>query len=433
MKGIYMKRKLPALLLAVSITLSSCRAAEQRPADVLSADSDSTDSTAAAENTDVSVYAPGEIIQAENHALSDLFDYIYSCESIYTDILGVLDRFGQFDKEKNWKNLQLSKAGLYLAENEISRCSLPEAVMTMEDEMRLLGKGADVSFIETLAESFASAKTTSLNYCGSLRSIITNDVMLKEDWELSVRRCAVMRNITEHQLRYLANTADWTLASINDPAQTEAFGSMLKEYCPLTSANRREIPKDPGTIEEETAALLDETEELLLELSKLLGAQNNRFNRFSDTLENKDIDALAKDILTIDDLPPVIFCPSWYTGDDIFYYWEENDEVQKTPSLGNMPDRAPDGCQIRITGVTSDNVKEYMAELESFGLPCMGISESDEKLTVLYTYGSSEFALICENDEVKILMTEEPVYMVPRWYMSVLLYAGADASSDPVQ
>ncbi len=366
----------------------------------------------------------GDVVQAENHALSDLFDYIYSCEILYGDILEVLDRFDRFDKKRNWKDLQLARAALSIAETEISACSLLEAVMTAEDEMLLMSKGADASFMEIFADSFDEEKKTILNTCVRLRSSITNDVLLKEDWALSRRLCEIMRKIMQCQIQYLANTADWTLASINDPAQTEALGSMLKEYCPLTSACRGETLKNPKAIEDETGALMDEIEALLLEMSKLLGAQNNRFNRISDTLENEDIGALANDILTIDDLPPIIFCPKWYSSDNAFYYyWKNNGEIQNTPSLRNMPDRAPDGCRILVRGVKSDEVKKYVAELENAGLPCAGSTEKDGKLTFLYTYGSSEFALFWENNEVSILMSKEPVYMIPRWYLTVLRHA----------
>ncbi len=87
------------------------------------------------------------------------------------------------------------------------------------------------------------------------------------------------------------------------------------------------------------------------------------------------------------------------------------------PAAGTVLERIPDGCRIKIPGVSKDEVEDYRQELENTGLPSLTSSEENGKLTILYGIYDSVFALIWQEDSVSILMTENhPVCFVPRWH-----------------
>ena len=76
-----------------------------------------------------------------NRLLDDLIGSQYMEEQLYGDLLGVLDAFDRFDREKSWENLQKARAALFLAKSRAARLQPPETTLTAEDQMLILDAG----------------------------------------------------------------------------------------------------------------------------------------------------------------------------------------------------------------------------------------------------------------------------------------------------
>ena len=356
----------------------------------------------------------------EDRMLNDLLGYIYQTEKIFGDILWTLNSIEKFDSNRSWDNLQIARASSTIALNHLSQLELFEMEMTFDDETALMDSGIDVSFMENLHQIFDSDKTTSITAIKSLYNSVMDDVFLQKDWQIVMSKISFYKKSTEIYLQDLANTADWTLASINKAEVTELFNNLLAEYCPLTHKYQAETLETPEAIEKAENELLDELEALTLEYNKIVGAKTNRVNYLSYILEKGDLSELGKDLQPITDMPPVLFYPEWYDDNDYFYFWTKNDEILPSPLPGTDIDTAPDGCRIRIDGVSKEDFWDYVIEIEEAGLPAFDISEENGKISVFYDYFGSGFAFFWEEEIVTIFLTDNQICFVPRWYLPTL-------------
>ncbi len=357
-----------------------------------------------------------EVSTAETRMMHDLLMYILQHEIIYADIQWALDAFDRFDAQKNWENLQLARSSLAIARLDISKHGWRDSEMMPEDQIELMSRGVDVSFLENAESMFEGEKTTLMNECLNLHYDIMEGVYLQDDWELCKRYVNLLKELIACDIQYLANTADWVLATLNEDEITARFNKVMDEHCPLTRAHQAEAPESPEAIEALTDSLVDHMEDLLLEESKIIGARSNRLNAMTEMIEQGDFVKIGKNMLEITDMPLSIPYPTWFNDEDIFYYWRENGEIAKTPIPGTSLERVPDGCKISMPDVTKEELLEYQNELEAAGLPCVGSSEDDGKLSIIYEYEDSKFAFIWEDGSVTILMRENPVNFVPIWY-----------------
>ena len=235
-----------------------------------------------------------------------------------------------------------------------------------------------------------------------------------------MRRAAVLKEQTDLYMQYNANLADWVLASLNDDETTGEFYSVMASRCPMTHAYQAEVLEDPESVEKKSALLYDQIESLNMERAELIGAHDDNWRDMKELLEKGDYAAIGENIMEISGLPATIVYPAWYADEDIYYYWVENGEALDMPTTKTMPDRIPDGCQIKVSNVTKEEVLEYQEELESHGITSLRSTEKDGKLSIYYEYGGSTFTLSWEEDTATIFMIENPVCLVPRWYPEAL-------------
>jgi len=356
---------------------------------------------------------------AEERLLNDLAGYIYQSETMYSSLQWVLDYFKKYDEQKSWKNLQIARASLAVARHYIPEYSLPEFKMTREDRMELMHREIDVSFMETLDTDFKDEQTTLNNTCLNLHYEIMDGVFLKDHWDLCMQHIAVLKELTACDIQYLANTADYVLASLDDETLAGKFYSLMDNYCPLTRACQAEVLETPEKIEEKNVELLDQIEDHLLERATIIGRHKNRRNILKDQLEKEDYTSLRENLTEISDLPVTAAYPAWYDDEDIVYYWKENGEELNMPAPGTTIERIPDGCIIPTKDVSKVDLLDYQAELEDTGLPSTASTEKDGKISILYQYNDSTFTINWEDGNVSILMDGSPVCLVPRWYKDV--------------
>ena len=358
---------------------------------------------------------------AEDHAevvaLNDLLGCVYQSEVIYADLQWVLEAFERFENERSWESLQLARAALSIAKRDIESRSLPKLAITSDEQAALMKRGIDLSFMSGFEASFSAEQIGALNTCRNLASSIMYDVFLRDDWEIAMHNVRMLERLNDCNIQYLANTVDWVLASINNKAVSKKFNALLEEHCPLTRAHQAKETLSREKIEVSTHELLNRIGELAVEGTKIIGERNDRLNFMCDVLARNDLKLLAKNIRVISGMPNVIFLPSWFDIKDIYYYWQEDGKIVSSPRPGTKLERVPDGCRIRISGVSLDEVAAYRHNLESAGLTFSRTSTPNE---IACEYGDSLFAITWDNGTVTILLMENPVCFVPIWYVPAL-------------
>ncbi len=358
----------------------------------------------------------------EVRVLNDLLGYTYLSEIMYTDILCVLDAFERFDREKSWETLLMARAALASARNDIVRQRLPKLEMTPEDEQAFMKRGIDISFLGTLDAQFKAEQTGLTTTCKMFTGNIMFGALLKDDWDICMRSVALERKLIHSYIQYLANMADWVLASINKPETTEKFNALLAKHCPETRARQRKNPDTPENIEASARELADQQMELILESSKSIGAAENRLNRMKDAVEKHDMEFIRKNTAKISHMPLAITQPEWLRYNDMnaLYFWRESGDIKSIPPRTKL-ERVPDACQISMNGVSLEEVKAYQQELKQISGLRVWDKEEGGKFTVLCQYGSSHFAVMWEDSRARIIMTEKPVCFVPEMYLPAVL------------
>lgn len=353
----------------------------------------------------------------EARMAGDLVGYVCVSETLYKNVLWVLDVFDQFDKDRKWENLQLARAALSIARLNNAALQFPEMKMAVSDYTALMDRGVDVSFLEDGQESFEDDQTYYKNSCINLQYAIMDDVFIEEDWLLRRERGTIYRDMIESEMQYLANTVDWVLSSLGDDGISANLYDLMEKNCPLTRAKQASVLKSPEKIEDETAVLRNHIKALRNDRSEVNGAHRHRQNVLKEYLEKGDYAAIGAGLMEISGLPLVIPYPAWYGEQIDYYYWKENGEVTELPAPGTVLERIPDTFLTKSSGVTREDVLEYQEELEEAGLTCSGSTNKNGKLFILYKYGESVFSIIWENDEARIFMTENPICFAPFWYL----------------
>lgn len=354
---------------------------------------------------------------AEVRALNDLLGYVYKNEIIHSDIQWILKAFKRFDSERSWETLQLARAALSIAKKDIEGLTPPETEMTSADRTELIKRGIDLSFLSGTITSFRAEQISALNTCSNLNSGIYQSVFLNEDWKNCMRNVRVLDKIADCYIQYLANTVDWTLASINDESVSKKFNSILEKHCPLTRSRQSKKKLHKEEIESETQELLNHIGELVAEMTLILGAEYDRLNVIKDALAENDLSLFAKDITAISGMPSAVPSPEWFKSKDVYYYWQESGDIVAPPQPGKTLERVPDYFRIIISGVALDDVKTYQQYLKKIGVATINTSTENE---IACQYGDSIFCITWSDGTVVILSIEKPVCFVPGWYLPAI-------------
>lgn len=357
--------------------------------------------------------------QSEKTLLNDLLGYIYHSEIIHSDILWVLDYFESFDREKNWENLQLARAALSIAKKNIAAHKL-HAKNTIADRRSFMKRGIDPSPFENLERKFRFKQNSLMIACQALNNNIMFHVFLKDNWEDQKYSFGLRRKYIDYEMRTLADIADYVLADINKPEVTEKFSRILEENCPMTYTYHRKKPDTRKNIEASLHENVRQYGEAALEMSQLLGAENNRLNIMLFEREKGIMNPNASEnIADISDMPVIIPMPLGFRfrDIDINYFWKNDDgSVQETPRARSKLERIPDTCLIRKDGVTSEDMRQYQALLKHVGLPAARSVEENGKLSIIYIVRDSTFLVSWEKGTFTIFMPDKILSLVPAGY-----------------
>ena len=353
---------------------------------------------------------------AQIRMLNDLLGVVYQGEILLTRTEWALEAVEAFDRTRTWEALQTARAALALTGRSLGRQALPEAEMTEEDWRTLMDRGLDMSHLEERDAMFHSEQDLLIRTCAALQKELTVNVFLNEDWEVTLQHARVMKDYIARSLEHQAVMTDWTLACIHDREVTEAFNALMEQWCPATHAYQAENPEDPAVFEAAAHALLSRMEDALSAVAGIAGMSRYNLNELSRLLESGDLQALEGHFLEISGLPLCLPFPSFYRDADVYYFWTEGEEVLPSPAPGDDL-RAPDLCRIRMQDVKREDVLAYREALEQAGYPSLSLSEGEGgSLRILYALGESVFSLDWAENEVTLLMMEQPFFFAPSWY-----------------
>ncbi len=364
---------------------------------------------------------------ATSRLLNDLIGYLYQEEILYGDLQWALDAFERFDRERSWENLLQARAELSIARQDIANRKIDDPTLTAEDHMLFLDAGIDFSFLENSKQNLQKEVTTYLNTCSNLQTHIILSIFLEEDWKIAMQHVNVIRQITECHLQYQANQTDWILMKIGRPEVTKAFNELLEEYCPLIHAHQAMSPATPEENEASSDAILRQLSELDLEIRKVTGAQQDRFNWLYEIIDAGNWEQLSEDLVTISDTPPLLLLPEQYSASTNFqYFWTENGEIVSSPMPGSDPEKKPDVCRVTLKDISLQDVRNYQQLLSNIGLDPLSDSEEDGNLKLMYSHYGSSFSIRWKDHTMTILMFENPVLLIPTWYFLTIMHMNSN-------
>ncbi len=354
----------------------------------------------------------------ETRMMNDLLNYLYYCEILYDDMLWTLDYSERYDAERTWETLQLARAAVRLARRDIDALAMPEGSLTAQDIRALMRKGIDATFFRSDEDSFSMDRTTMLNTLTNLENGIMHDAFMADTWTHYVEWAAIERRMADFNLRYLAWLADAVLAELDDPDWTAQLDEALRTYCPAIAARRGDTPLTKGeAVDTAGAQLMDEFEVLQKELNRTLGVLNANINDYRQAIENGDLAWLQARAVEISGLPMLVPNEEWLDQAAVTYYWREDGKVLPLPRPGEALPRVPDGCLYAVDGVSLETLREYVSLLAMAGYPEPEALEDVGTVAYQYKLAGSAFSIVWEADHVDLMMTENPVCLVPMAYL----------------
>ena len=361
---------------------------------------------------------------ARDRLFDDLLEYVSVSERMWGGILWMVDSFERFDSERNWESLQTARAAVEITRHGIEDCILPEAKLTQEDHFVFMDRGMDFSFMDYNSRLVDGERESNIHLCEDLHNSIMLGALTKEDWEICRQKYAIDRKLAEYEIRYLALTADWVVATLNDPEAAADFDRKMKEKCPLTSACRSKEAMTVDAIEVSVDSLLTEMEAIVPEQYAIDGAMQHQLNVMQDVVDTAELDAVREGILPISGMPPILPFPGWYDDRDIRYIWMEDGAEANAPAMGSDSLRMPDSMRMSMTGVGDLEYREYIKQLEGIGMTCTVTSGGSLMPSYDCEYDGSTFSIVRDGKSVTFVMDTDKLSFVPVWYWYAVNGAG---------
>ena len=359
---------------------------------------------------------------ARDRLFDDLLDYIETSESIWANNLWLMDAFDCFDSERSWESLQTARVALYLSRQALTDCSLPETTLSRDDYFALMDMGIDVSFMDYNPAIIEGNRVTNIQLYDNLHYFLMQGMLLEEDWENCRQKIAFERKRVGQMIRYLALTADWTMAVLNDPEGAVEFDRRLAERCPMTYAYRSKGERSIDDINASIDALLIEMDDLVDDEAAVDGAMQHRLKVMTDAVETEEYSVVREDVLSVSDMPPMIPWLAWFSDKDIVCVW--NDNGAGAPSAGDVPLAMPDEWRISMEGVDDPKFEGYLDRLRQIGTVCAAAFGDENTVTYACEYEGRSFSVIREGENVTFVMTGDAPEFVPNWYWQVINASG---------
>ena len=124
--------------------------------------------------------------------------------------------------------------------------------------------------------------------------------------------------------------------------------------------------------------------------------------------------------MKISGLPGTLPLPKWLTANDIYYFWKDKDgRILNTPRPGSKLTKIPDGCSIKVKGVSFDDVISYQKLLDERGFIALGTKNEGKQFKIFHKIKNSVFAIIWSSEQTEILMMQEPIHLASNLYLDL--------------
>lgn len=382
--------------------------------------------------------ASGQAAQEElggiiHKLFADWYAYAIRCEYLYGDMLWSLSYLEPFFEDHSWGSLQTARAAQNLAQLRAEASDPPEASqMTPDDYNKLLQTGADVSAVQFAVDSLSTIKNALLldhrNYRNCLNSpaeeiFLTYQLSNFENW------ASLIQQIYEIHLQICAIETDYMLLQVDNEEEEARLIEAITEKCPQINARRDGNPQEPDTLLENLDALLGETEQLINELTIVVGQAQAGLDRFSDTIDEADgvdnirdyVAIMVANSVDLKDFPAALPYPDWWyeqENEEFLFTWKSDEGEERTRVLpGDAIETPPDEYFIKWPDVSLDEYQAYLETLERSGISAKFITEEEGEHIAFFQIQESSFALVWEESEVSLLTMEGSVCFAPFWYV----------------
>ena len=180
-------------------------------------------------------------------------------------------------------------------------------------------------------------------------------------------------------------------------------------------------PAKPEELEAMTHKVLDSLEDAVMESRKIMGAGRNTLHMMEYALDTDDLEALRENLSSISGLPAVVPFPRWLNSlnSDYAYFWNGDDGKINLTAARTELTGVPDGCVMTAEGVSIEEAKSWVTELEAHGLPAPKSFDEGQKFTAVFEAGESRFAVVHEGNTASLYMTKNPVCLMPALYLKL--------------
>ena len=354
--------------------------------------------------------------------LSDWFDHLYACERYYGDMLWALDYLEDYLNAPTWDGLLKARTALRAGAGAAELLPQNAPSLTGEDYAVFMDQGLDVSFVPSALEDMQSARYSVLTMYHQFQT----DTMSAVFWDSNARTFAekvqLQKDICDTQLSYLAVVNDYLLMVFADSGQISTFRSFVEENCPQISSRRSAGADEAESYYEQANELIDDIEGYIMSTNEIIGQMDAHNAIYADALLSGDWSILTNGAVHIDGLTAadMIPFPDWSSGDfeARYFYYTGEDGAISFPAVGEILERAPDGCVITYPGVTKEAFLNYRDELAQIGLSCLDtVEDATGVCTVYYPFGEKSFALTWDPDGARAEMPNGVVCFAPLWYI----------------
>lgn len=382
-----------------------------------------------------------DLDEITHRLLVDWYGYIVRCEYLYGNMQWALSYLDPFFEDHSWSSLQIARAAMDLARRETEAAARPlEPQMTFDDYDKLSKSGADVSAVQLSVSSLPSLiDAVSLDYHvlrDSLNSpseefFLTYQLSYFENW------ADLMYQIYDIYLHNCATETDYLLLSIDNEESEKRFTEAIAENCPQIDARRKDNPQDQDALMAQMTQQMNELQTLNGKLNDVTGQARANLELFRDVADlsqadnmddlKKYVSTIAADAVDLKDFPIALPYPDWWYKRDnetFMYMWledgsegEDGEQALLIPSMGDIIEAAPDQYLVEWADVSLDEYQAYLKSLETYKIPSVSITESDERHTAFFKFRSALFLLEWTENKASLFLSEGSVCFAPPWYI----------------
>lgn len=360
-----------------------------------------------------------ELEQAKEKLVNTCFELMEVNEHLYSGIFRILDYTDDYVEKASWDSLLKARASTSAALVSIRQLELPVFDLASE-EMDLLEE-ADIEAnavlreFERLEDVRSDLETTATLLCYTLE----DDVFLKASVEDAIPAMAEFyRDYFVLEYRYMCLLVNYMLIQMGK----EDTWQMWTDQLPYMAACADVWYENTADVERAVDRVLDEMQFLQTQMGSFLGVSEFTLEIVQEAVETGDMDALQREINTIDGVPGYFPTPSWLPDVVNLYLVTDPDTQEKRlVKSGEELNSVPSTCYISCGVISLDDVIAYGEHLKQWGAETYGTwNESKDTWNLLAKSGSSTMMIEWKENETLLYLTEPVGCLIPELYLNAM-------------